>query len=99
MVGRMMRSMRSPAKRPKFSGPPQVRHEPPTLDEAIAAAQGLAEAVEQQVAIAAGLMGVAEDEVRAQVLAAARNRPAPDMGRAWARPFRPSPVVVVRRRR
>src|SRR5918912_1121207 len=42
----------------------RVRREPPTLDEAIAAAQGLSDDLEQQVAIAAGLIGMTEDEVR-----------------------------------
>ncbi|HEX8164827.1 MAG TPA: hypothetical protein VF601_03455 [Beijerinckiaceae bacterium] len=44
--------------------PVRVRRDPPTLTEAILAAQGLSDEVEQQVEIAAGLMGVSEDEVR-----------------------------------
>ena len=46
-------------------GPRRVRHDPPTLEEAIFAARGLTDDVEQQVEIAAGLMEVPADEVRA----------------------------------
>jgi hypothetical protein len=46
-------------------GPRRVRHDPPTLEEAIFAARGLTEDVEQQIDIAAGLMEVSPDEVRA----------------------------------
>jgi|ERR1043165_4693572 hypothetical protein len=46
-------------------GPRRVRHDPPTLEEAIFAARGLTDDVEQQVAIAAGLMDMAPDDVRA----------------------------------
>jgi hypothetical protein len=46
-------------------GPRRVRHDPPTLEEAIFAARGLTDDVQQQVEIAAGLMEVPADEVRA----------------------------------
>jgi hypothetical protein len=46
-------------------GPRRVRHDPPTLEEAIFAARGLTDDVDAQVEIAAGLMEVAADEVRA----------------------------------
>ena len=46
-------------------GPRRVRHDPPTLEEAIVAARGLTDDVEQQIDIAAGLMEVSADEVRA----------------------------------
>ena len=46
-------------------GPRRVRHDPPTLEEAIAAARGLTDDIEQQIDIAAGLMEVSADEVRA----------------------------------
>ena len=49
-------------------GPRRVRHDPPTLDEAIFAARGLTDDLEQQVEIAAGLMDLPLDEVRAAVL-------------------------------
>ena len=86
-------------KPPKFSGPLRVRHEPPTLDEALAAAQGLAADPEQQVAIVAGLMGAPEDQVRSYVLSAVPKRTLPRPVRDGAAPTRSPPVVVVRRRR
>jgi hypothetical protein len=42
----------------------RVRHDPPTLDEAISAARDLTDDVEEQVAIAAGLMELPLEEVR-----------------------------------
>lgn len=58
---------------PKKKSDPQkrrTRHEPPTLQEAIVAAQGLADDVEGQVSIACQLMGLPESEVRPAVLQA-----------------------------
>jgi len=46
-------------------GPRRVRHDPPTVDEAIFAARGLTDDVQEQIAIAAGLMEVPPDEVKA----------------------------------
>ena len=93
----MNRSVRSKPKPPRFSGPPRVRHEPPTLDEAVIAAQGLADNVEQQVTIVAGLMDLPEDEVRPTVLSAPRTRIVPRAARGMT--MTPSPAVVVVRRR
>src|SRR5690349_4055179 len=84
---------------PKFSGPPRVRSEPPTIEEAVAAAQDLAADPEQQVTIAAGLIGMPEDQVRSQVLSAAPKRTLSRPARDWAQPTRSPQVVVVRRRR
>jgi hypothetical protein len=95
----MIRTVRSKPKPAKFSGPPRVRHEPPTIDEAIAAAQDLAADPEQQVAIVAGLMGMPEDQVRSHVLSAAPKRTFARPARDWAQLTRPPHVVVVRRRR
>ena len=49
-----------PAKNAKAKARPpvRVRHDPPTLEEAIFAAQGLTDEVEHQIDIAAELMGV-----------------------------------------
>ena len=95
----MNRHVRSRAKSPKFAGPPRVRYEPPTIEEAVAAAQDLASDREQQVAIAAALMGMREDQVRSHVLSAVPKRVLSRPARDWAQPT-PSPeVVVVRRRR
>ena len=61
--------MKSVLRKPKKQlPPPRVRYEPPTIDEAVSAAQGLSDDVAGQVAIAAGLMGVEEDQVRPLVL-------------------------------
>lgn len=57
------RGLPMPASR-KPLPPPVVRREPPTIEEAIFAAQGLASDTESQVEIAAGLMGVPPEEVR-----------------------------------
>jgi hypothetical protein len=45
----------------------RVRHDPPTIDEALYAAEGLTDDVDHQVALAAALMGVSEEEVRKEV--------------------------------
>ena len=78
---------------PKLAEPLRVRNEPPTMEEAVRAAQDLSSDQEQQVEIAAGLMGVSHDEVRQQFrhVAARPVTPRPLMnGRAQ--------VVVVERR-
>jgi hypothetical protein len=49
-------------------GARRVRHDPPTLDEAIFAARGLTDDVEQQAEIAAGLMDMPLDDVRAALM-------------------------------
>jgi hypothetical protein len=95
----MNRHVRSRSKSPKFAGPPRVRYEPPTIEEAIAAAQDLAGDPEQQVAIVAGLMDRPEDEVRSQVLSAALKQTLSRPARDWAQPTRSPQVVVMRRRR
>jgi hypothetical protein len=60
-------------------GPRRVREEAPTLDEAIYAASGLTDDHQQQVAIAASLMGLPPEEVKAAVLKAAQRK---DVNRA-----------------
>jgi hypothetical protein len=95
----MTSRVRSKPKPPKFSGPPRVRCEPPTIEEAVAAAQDLAADPEQQVAIVAGLMSMPEDQVRSHVLSAAPKRTLSRPIRDWAQPTRSPQVVVVRRRR
>jgi hypothetical protein len=72
-----------------------IRFEPPTLDEAIFAAQGLADDVRGQTEIAAMLMGLPEEEVRAAVLKAAR---APSRLSTAPRSTAGRQVVVVERR-
>lgn len=92
----MNRSQNSRTK--KVLPPPRVRREPPTLAEAVIAAQGLSTQIDEQVEIAAGLMSVPEEEVRPLVLSLERER-----ATTPARPMVTSAsgrrVVVVERRR
>jgi hypothetical protein len=53
-------------------GTRRVRHDPPTLDEAIFAAIGITDDQEQQAEIAASLMGMPLDVVQAEVKKQAR---------------------------
>jgi hypothetical protein len=48
-------------------GPRRVRHDPPTIEEAIAAARDLTDDVQEQVEIAAGLMDLPAEQVRAAI--------------------------------
>lgn len=57
-------------------GPRRVRYEPPTLREAIAAAQGLSDELNEQAEIAASLIGLSRDQVRTELLKAAPAAPA-----------------------
>ena len=56
----------SPAWNTKY-GPRRVRHDPPTVAEALAAARDLSDQRDEQVEIAASLMGVPRDEVLAEL--------------------------------
>jgi hypothetical protein len=47
-----------------IDGPIRARHEPPTIREAIAAAEAMTSDREQQAEFAAGLMGIPVEEVR-----------------------------------
>ncbi len=73
----------------------RTRHDPPGLDDAIVAAQGLTDRIEGQVEIAAQLIGLPEDEVRGRVLLAQaqtrRSRPESARGRQ-------TEIVVIKRR-
>ena len=53
-------------------GPRRVRHDPPTIAEAVAAARGLTDDIEQQIEIAASLMDLPPEQVRDEVLKATR---------------------------
>lgn len=55
-------------------GPRRVRNDPPTLAEAIAAAQGLTDDLQGQIAIAADLMGVPVAEAKAEMQKLAPDR-------------------------
>jgi hypothetical protein len=53
-------------------GPRRVRRDPPTLDEAIFAAIGITDDLEQQAEIAASLMGMPLEAVQTEVRKASR---------------------------
>jgi hypothetical protein len=73
----------------------RTRYDPPGLDEAVAAAQGLTDRVESQVEIAAQLSGLPEDEVKSRVL---MMRAQPSWKRLGSALGRQTEVVVVKRR-
>jgi hypothetical protein len=73
----------------------RTRYDPPGLDEAIAAAQGLTDGLESQIEIAAQLSGLPEDEVRSRVL---MMRAQSSWKRSGSAPGRQTEVVVVKRR-
>jgi len=75
-----------------------MRFDPPTLDEAIFAAQGLADDVDGQTQIAALLMGLPEAEVRAAVLKATAPTARATTRPASSRPNTTRPMVIVERR-
>jgi len=75
-----------------------MRFDPPTLDEAIFAAQGLADDVDGQTQIAAMLMGLPEAEVRVAVLKATALATHATTRLTLTRPASARPTVVVERR-
>ena len=84
---------RAQEKPAKSLAPPRVRFEPATVDEAVHAARGLTSDIDQQVDIAAGLIGLDHNEVRDHVL---RLQQSP-LDRAEASDGRTRVVVVERR--
>ncbi|WP_201832781.1 hypothetical protein [Microvirga zambiensis] len=76
-----------------------IRFDPPSLDEAIFAAQGLADIIDDQAAIAASLMGLPEAEVKTAILEAKPARPQIARRSSVQVQFtsRRTPVVVERR--
>ena len=73
----------------------RTRYDPPGLDEAIAAAQGLTDRIESQIAIAAQLIGLSEDEIRNRVLLAHAQT---NQSRSALIRGRQTEVVVIKRR-
>lgn len=87
--------MRRPSSQATWhKGPVRVRREEPAVEEAIVAAMDLSEDPDEIAAIAAGLMGVSEDEIKPLIAKVAKPK-------ANASPIRRdgSPVVVVSRAR
>jgi len=75
----------------------QVRHDPPTLKEAIAAAQDLSDQLQDQIEIAAGLMDMPVEAVRAEIMKLAPERKASRVTMATGRE-RGSRTVIVERK-
>jgi hypothetical protein len=74
----------------------RVRHDPPTLEEAVLAAQGLTDELGEQIDVVMSLMGVAADEARTAILKMGQRKDANHVtiaGRSGA----PRAVVVERR--
>jgi hypothetical protein len=78
-------------------GPRRVRRDPPTVAEAVTAARGLTDDVQEQIEIAASLMDLPPDQVRPEVLKAATSRKDASNTVAFVgRPGAPRTVVVER---
>ena len=78
-------------------GPRRVRHDPPTLQEAIAAASGLTDNLQEQIEIAASLMELPAEQVRPEVMKAAAQRKAASTVTFAGRTGAPRAVVVERK--
>ena len=79
-------------------GTRRVRHDPPTLDEAIFAAVGITDDQAQQAEIAAAVMGMPRDVVQAEVTTQARTNSRITATRAIAGEQGAQRSVVVERR-
>jgi hypothetical protein len=74
----------------------RVRRDPPTIEEAVVAAQGLTDEVKEQIEIVASLMEISADEARGVVLRMGQRK---DVNRVTVtgRVGAPRAVVVERR--
>jgi hypothetical protein len=75
-----------------------VRYDPPTLEEAVFAAQGLTEDLAEQAEIAAGLMDVTIDDVKPLIRKAAARKAAGARVIVSSRPGAQRTVLVERAR-
>ena len=78
-------------------GPRRVKVDLPTLEDAIFAARGLTDDVDQQAEIAASLMEAPVEEVRAALAKAAPRKPAPTVAFTATRSGAHRAVVVERK--
>lgn len=78
-------------------GPRRVRHDPPSLKEALIAAQGLTDDLKAQIEIAASLMDMPVEEVRSEVVKLAPPRPSAQIVTAGGRDKGPRTVIVERK--
>jgi hypothetical protein len=75
----------------------RVRQDPPTLEEAVLAAQGLSEELAEQIEIVASLMEVSTDEARGAVLRMGQRKDVTSRLTIVGRVGAPRAVVVERR--
>jgi hypothetical protein len=80
-------------------GSRRVRHDPPTLKEAIAAAQDLSDKLQDQIEIAAGFMDLPVEDVRAEVMKSAVPRNAARIVTSSGREGSSRTVIVERKSR
>jgi hypothetical protein len=80
-------------------GSRRVRHDPPTLKEAIAAAQDLSDKLQDQIEIAAGFMDLPVEDVRAEVMKSATPRKAARIVTSSGREGSSRTVIVERKSR
>ena len=76
----------------------RVRHEAPTLEEAIAAAQGLSDELNEQAEIAASLIGLPHYQVRTELLKVTPPRKGVVKSVAFAGPASTLRTIVVERK-
>jgi hypothetical protein len=79
-------------------GSRRVRHDPPTLAEALIAAQGVTDDLQGQIAIAAELMGVTAAEAKAELMRLAPDRRPTRLVAAPTRDRGTTRTVVVERK-
>jgi hypothetical protein len=76
----------------------RVRYDPPTLQEAMAAAQGLTDQLSEQIEIAASLMDLPVSEVRSEIMkTVSHHRKVAEVLAPSRREGAPRTVVVERR--
>ena len=79
-------------------GPRRVRQEAPTLEEAIAAAQGLTDELDEQAEIAAALIGLPREQVHAELLKLAPPRKDATKSFVFAGPASAPRTILVERK-
>lgn len=94
----MKRAQSKKAFDPKTLPPIRIKKCPPTIEEAILAAQGLTDDLDHQAEIAAGFMDVTVDEVRPMVAKAAAEAAATETRVVASRNGAERAVVVERAR-
>lgn len=77
----------------------RVRRDPPTLEEAIVAAQGLSDQLNEQIEIAAGFMDLPVEAVRAEILKSTSPRRAARVLTTKSREGAGRTVIVERKTR